>query len=149
MKSQRNQAGFTLIELIAVIVILGILAAVALPKFVGMQQEARISAVNGLAGGMNSAAAIVKAKYMAVGVTTNTTVTMDDGSTVAVSSGTAGGVPTATAAGIGAALPNMAGFTPDYTATPITFRPTNGGGATCQVTYSATTGIASTVTTGC
>jgi prepilin-type N-terminal cleavage/methylation domain-containing protein len=53
----RNK-GFTLIELVVVIVILGILAAVALPKFVDLSDEARTASAAGLAGGISSAAAI-------------------------------------------------------------------------------------------
>jgi MSHA pilin protein MshA len=44
---QRNQKGFTLIEIIAVLVILGILAAVAIPKYFDMQGQAQDKAVQG------------------------------------------------------------------------------------------------------
>lgn len=46
-KMLRNQKGFTLIEIIAVIIIMGILAAVAVPKFFSMQEDAKIAALNG------------------------------------------------------------------------------------------------------
>lgn len=55
---RKTQSGFTLIELVMVIVILGVLAAVALPKFVDLKSEAQQASMSGVAGSAASASAI-------------------------------------------------------------------------------------------
>jgi MSHA pilin protein MshA len=65
-----KQRGFTLIELAMVVVILGVLAAVALPKFVNLTGDARRSVMQGVHGAMISSNTMIYAKSAILGVTT-------------------------------------------------------------------------------
>lgn len=62
-----NNKGFTLIELVVVIVILGILAVTAAPKFINLKAEAQTSTLHGVKAGMQGAAALVYAKSLVKG----------------------------------------------------------------------------------
>ncbi len=67
LKSEKS--GFTLIELIIVIVILGIIAGVAIPKFIGLSDAARISSARGIGGALSSTITSLHANYLLIGNT--------------------------------------------------------------------------------
>lgn len=163
MKTQamNTQKGFTLIELVAVIVLLGILAATALPRFVNLQTDARGAVVDGARAAVQGAAAQVYAKSLITGVDNAATSSVAIGGGVSVD--TVLGYPAATTAGIMAAInvdnvivTSTAGAPPTLTigytdgATP-----TPGVLANCSFTYTAPTtagaapNVSATVTTGC
>ncbi len=60
----RNNKGFTLIEIVMVIIILGILAAVAIPRFIDLSTEARVSTAKGVAGALMGTATMLHAQYL-------------------------------------------------------------------------------------
>lgn len=70
---QRKQSGFTLIELVVVITIIGILAAIALPRFAALQANARMAKMQGALGAVKSAAAMAHAMLIAQGFSSSST----------------------------------------------------------------------------
>jgi len=131
----KNQQGFTLIELIVVIVILGILSATALPKFVNISTDARVAAMSSVEGSMRSANSMIYAKA-AVG-------NLLSGTTAAPVNVTVNGAAVATAYGFatnGTELAKVMDVSGDFTTSAADIRsagaPTP---ANCKIAYTAAT----------
>lgn len=154
----RRQSGFTLIELVIVIVVLGILAALAVPRFISLQREARIAVIDSLFNSVRSGANIVYAKSAAIGEADNATDSVDiDGPGPAGAIGTNYGYPQAEQADISLLFDNLSArynFTGGGAAAGSNVVITIDGIATCSVTYVSPTaaGVSPTITrniTGC
>jgi MSHA pilin protein MshA len=141
--------GFTLIELIVVILVLGILAAIAAPKFVNLTGQARIAALNGLRAAVSSASTLANALSVAQGNTAGQPVSIE-GVNVLMTNG----YPSQASGGIDAAVRfDAATF---QTTGTMTFQvKTATTPAQCQFVYTAAAAttqpptIAAATTTGC
>jgi len=103
----KKQNGFTLIELVIVIIVLGILAATAVPKFINLQDDAKLSARSGAEAAIRSAADIVYSQSAILGEETQPAQDFtDNGTTI----DTEFGYPAATLSGIARAV-ELTGFT--------------------------------------
>ena len=134
--NKRIEGGFTLIELVVVITILGILAAFAVPRFASLEGQARLAATQALAGSVRSGASLAHALWLAQGDPSSVSVTME-GQVITI----ANGYPNA--ATIDDTLVEYAGFDLAIVGTDAVFTKETPAGApiaNCFVTYVPPTG---------
>ncbi len=134
----KTQKGFTLVELVVIIVILGILAAVAIPRFADLQSDARMAKIDGALGGMKAAASLAHAMQLVANLDPSDSVTMEGMPVTMIH-----GYPTADDLGIVAALGGT-GFSSDFFITggdtgaaSVLTVATDAGNANCKVTYTS------------
>jgi MSHA pilin protein MshA len=143
----KRSAGFTLIELVIVIIILGILAVTAAPKFLNLQDDAKKAAADGVKAAVASSAQIVYSKAVIGGyekTSSGATVTVADGKSVAL----VYGYPAATSAGIGNAADIDTTWPGKESGSTFVYATS---GSTCTVVYTEATSTAGATTakSGC
>ncbi|WP_394560387.1 type II secretion system protein [Aquipseudomonas alcaligenes] len=144
---KKQQGGFTLIELIMVIVILGILAAFALPRFADFSGQARYSTINGALGSVRSASAIVHAAAVAANQTSATGTITLEGQNIALAYGYATQASILTAAQLSNDFNTATAGTVSLGACSFTY--TAATSATSGVNISGITGATGTPPSSC